>query len=257
MPGTSALVESASSRSTPSAPSRAKPPRSVSLPSSGSWSILKSPVCSTSPALVLIATASASGIEWFTARNSSDHGPNSRLSPAATSTVSGTILCSVSLLLTSASVRREPTSGMSARWRSRYGTAPMWSSCACVRTSASIRSSLPSRAEKSGRIRSTPGWSCSGNSTPQSTTSRRPACSKTVMFRPISPSPPSATIRMPPAGQRRRRPQLWVRMAHLSFTPPAVRSSLQLLDLGRGRVRQRQPDRAARAVRAGRARPWS
>ena len=48
-PGTSALVESAISRSTPSPPSRAKPARSVSLPSSGSWSILKSPVCSTTP----------------------------------------------------------------------------------------------------------------------------------------------------------------------------------------------------------------
>ncbi len=63
MPGTSALVESAISRSTPSAPSRAKPPRSVSRPSSGSWSILKSPVCRTRPALVLMPTASASGIE--------------------------------------------------------------------------------------------------------------------------------------------------------------------------------------------------
>ena len=49
-PGTSALVESASSRSTPSSPSRAKARRSVSRPSSGSWSILKSPVCSTRPA---------------------------------------------------------------------------------------------------------------------------------------------------------------------------------------------------------------
>ncbi len=62
-PGISALVESDISRSTPSAPSRAKPPRSVSRPSSGSWSILKSPVCSTSPARVRMATARASGME--------------------------------------------------------------------------------------------------------------------------------------------------------------------------------------------------
>ena len=75
-PGTSALVESAISRSTPSVPSRAKPARSVSLPSSGSWSILKSPVCSTTPAGVRMATASASGIEWLTARNSQSNGPN-------------------------------------------------------------------------------------------------------------------------------------------------------------------------------------
>jgi hypothetical protein len=48
-PGTSALVESVRKRSTPSSPSRAKARRSVSRPSSGSWSILKSPVCSRSP----------------------------------------------------------------------------------------------------------------------------------------------------------------------------------------------------------------
>ena len=49
-PGTSALVESVRNRSTPSSPSRAKARRSVSRPSSGSWSILKSPVCSSVPA---------------------------------------------------------------------------------------------------------------------------------------------------------------------------------------------------------------
>src|SRR3954449_2366926 len=50
---------------------------------------------------------------------------------------------------------------------------------------------------KSGRITSTPGWVSSGNSTPQSTTSSRPACSKTVMLRPTSPRPPRATTRRP------------------------------------------------------------
>ena len=39
-------------------------------PSSGSWSILKSPVCSTMPAVVRMPTAIASGIEWLTAKNS-------------------------------------------------------------------------------------------------------------------------------------------------------------------------------------------
>src|SRR5665647_958093 len=48
-PGTSALVESTMNRSTPSSPSRANARRSVIRPSSGSWSILKSPVCSTLP----------------------------------------------------------------------------------------------------------------------------------------------------------------------------------------------------------------
>ncbi len=50
----------------------------------------------------------------------------------------------------------------------------MWSSWAWVITTASMRSYRPSRLVKSGRIRSTPGWSGSGNSTPQSTISRRP-----------------------------------------------------------------------------------
>ena len=75
-PGTSALVESTRKRSTPSSPSRANARRSVIRPSSGSWSILKSPVCRTScPAGVRIATASASGIEWLTATNSALKGP--------------------------------------------------------------------------------------------------------------------------------------------------------------------------------------
>ena len=69
-PATSALVESVRKRSTPSSPSRANARRSVSRPSSGSWSILKSPVCRRVPAGVRTMTASASGIEWFTATNS-------------------------------------------------------------------------------------------------------------------------------------------------------------------------------------------
>ena len=60
-PGVSALVESVRKRSTPSSPSRANARRSVIRPSSGSWSILKSPVCSTMPAPVRIATARRRG----------------------------------------------------------------------------------------------------------------------------------------------------------------------------------------------------
>ena len=44
---------------------------------------------------------------------------------------------------TNASVSCDPTSGMSLRSRSRYGTAPMWSSWPCVRTTASMS---PSRS---------------------------------------------------------------------------------------------------------------
>src|SRR5665811_228694 len=64
---------------------------------------------------------------------------------------------------------------------------------------ASILSRRSRIQVKSGRITSTPGWCSSGNRTPQSTTRSRPACSKTVMLRPISPSPPSGTTRSPPA----------------------------------------------------------
>ena len=118
-PGTSALVESVRKRSTPSSPSRANARRSVIRSSSGNWSILKSPVCSTRPAAVRIATASPSGIEWFTATNSQSNGPNFSRRPSATSTVTGLIRCSLSLASMNASVSFEPTTGMSARSRSR------------------------------------------------------------------------------------------------------------------------------------------
>jgi hypothetical protein len=127
-PGTSAFVESTRNRSTPSSPSRAKARRSVIRWSSGNWSILKSPVCSTSPAAVRIATASPSGMEWLTATNSQSKEPYFCRVPSVTSTVTGVILCSCSLALTKARVSLDPTSGMSRRSRSRYGTPPMWSS---------------------------------------------------------------------------------------------------------------------------------
>ena len=76
----------------------------------------------------------------------------------------------------------------------------MWSSWPWVSTMASILSRRSRIQVKSGRITSTPGWCSSGNSTPQSTTRSRPACSKTVMLRPISPSPPNGTTRSPPGG---------------------------------------------------------
>ena len=199
-PGTSAFVESTRNRSTPSSPRRENPARSVSRPSSGSWSSLMSPVCSTRPAGVRIATASASGIEWLTAKYSQSHGPCRSRAPSATSSRCGVRRCSLHFSATSASVNRDPTTVRSGRWRSRNGTAPMWSSWPWVSTRASISSRRSSMARKSGRIRSTPGESSDGNSTPQSTTSSRPSCSNTVMFRPTSPMPPSATTRRAPAG---------------------------------------------------------
>src|SRR5581483_9246635 len=64
----------------------------------------------------------------------------------------------------------------------------------------SMSSRRSRRMVKSGRIRSTPGCSSSGKSTPQSMTSRRPPYSKTVMLRPISPRPPRGVMRRAPSG---------------------------------------------------------
>ncbi len=199
-PGTSALVESVSRRSMPSSPSFAKVGRSVSRRSIGSWSILKSPVCTAMPAGVRMATARASGMEWLTAMNWQSKGPTRSRWSSATSSVYGRMRCSWSFASISASVSFEPISGMSGFSRSRYGTPPMWSSWPCVRTMPSMSSRRFLIEVKSGRIRSTPGCSSSGKRTPQSTISSRPSYSKTVMLRPISPRPPSGVTRRPPFG---------------------------------------------------------
>ena len=197
-PGISEFVESHRNKSTPASPSRDMPGRSVGRPSSGDWSSLMSPVCSTVPAPVCIAIARQPGIEWLTAKYSHSNTPCLELCPSATSTNTGLMRCSRHFSATSASVNFEPTTGMSGRSLSRNGIAPMWSSCAWVSTSASTSSRRSSTWRRSGRIRSTPGSSCVGNNTPQSTISSRPRCSKTVMLRPISLIPPSAVTRSPP-----------------------------------------------------------
>jgi hypothetical protein len=144
-PGTSALVESVRKRSTPSSPSRAKARRSVIRPSRGSWSILKSPVCSRVPAAVRTMTASASGIEWLTATNSRSKAPR----PLALALAHGQRVGRDPVLLElgldqgkgqlRADERDVPLAGQ------QEGTAPMWSSCPWVRTTASMSSSRPSR----------------------------------------------------------------------------------------------------------------
>ncbi|CAM5663085.1 hypothetical protein SCANM63S_03428 [Streptomyces canarius] len=143
-------------------------------------------------------------MEWLTATNSQSKGPKPRRSPSRTRTVRGRMPCSLSLASRNASVSLEPTTGMSDRSRSRYGTPPMWSSWPWVSTTATMSSSRSRIEVKSGRITSTPGWVSSGNSTPQSTISSLPACSKTVMLRPISPRPPRAMTRSPPSGRAGR-----------------------------------------------------
>ena len=74
-------------------------------------SALKSPVWNSVPASVVTATASASGIEWFTAMNSHVNGPNCTVWPAATSVSSESRRRSVSLASSSPRVNRDPTSG--------------------------------------------------------------------------------------------------------------------------------------------------
>ena len=84
-PGSSALVESASSRRIPgseaSAPMRA---RSVRRPSTGWRSILKSPEWRMMPCGVWKAVAKAWGTEWVTGMNSTSQGPIRRRSPSRT-----------------------------------------------------------------------------------------------------------------------------------------------------------------------------
>ena len=118
-PGTSALVESIISRSTPCSPILPNSTRSVILWSSGSWSSLMSPVSIREPAGVLTYTASASGIEWVTVTNSRLNGPTLSLSRPLTSTMVGCWLCSWHFASTKARVSLEPISGMSGRSLSR------------------------------------------------------------------------------------------------------------------------------------------
>ena len=85
-PGSSAFVESESSRCTPlpRPASSASPWRSVARPSSGVWSILKSPVCRIEPNGVSTTTAVPSGIECVTRRNRIVNGPAVACSPGVT-----------------------------------------------------------------------------------------------------------------------------------------------------------------------------
>ena len=74
-PSRIALVESQTSASTPSSPSARNRGSSVSGPSAGSVSFFQSPVCSTMPAGVRMASDTGSGMEWVTAIASISNGP--------------------------------------------------------------------------------------------------------------------------------------------------------------------------------------
>ena len=83
-PRRSMLVLSASSASTPSEPSVANRCRSTCWPSSGVWSTLKSPVCTSVPAGVCSASPTQSGMLCVTRRNSTVIEPMAMRSPGAT-----------------------------------------------------------------------------------------------------------------------------------------------------------------------------
>ena len=84
-PGSSALVESMSSRRMPGSEARAPMrARSVRRPSTGWRSILKSPEWRMIPCGVWKAVAKAWGTEWVTGMNSTSQGPIRRRSPSRT-----------------------------------------------------------------------------------------------------------------------------------------------------------------------------
>ena len=87
-PSRTALVESPISASTPASPSSRNRRSSVGGPMIGVGSIFQSPVCSTVPAAVWIASACDSGIECATGMNSTLNGPRSMRPPEGT-TVTG------------------------------------------------------------------------------------------------------------------------------------------------------------------------
>ena len=109
-PGRSMFVLSASSARTPRAPSSANRWKSKCSPSSGVWSILKSPVWMTVPTGVVTASATAPGMLCVTRRNSIERSPTSTRVRGCTgvSRVPASIPWRSSFALTSASVSGVP-----------------------------------------------------------------------------------------------------------------------------------------------------
>src|SRR5262245_46794517 len=140
-----------------------------------------------------------SGIECVTRRKRIENGPATAASPGVTcrNTARSRTWCSSSWPSSSASVNAVPYTGSvdPSNSRSRYGSAPMWSWCPCVSTTASTSSNRSPTYSKSGSTRSMPGISACGKDRPTSTISRRPSSSTHAMLRPTSPTPPRKTTR--------------------------------------------------------------
>ena len=109
-------------------------------PSSGSWSILKSPVCSTTPA----GGADGDGERIGDRVVDGDELELERAELLALALLHGERVrrdaVLLELRLDEREGQREPISGMSWRSLSRYGTAPMWSSWPCVSTTPRMSS---------------------------------------------------------------------------------------------------------------------
>ena len=139
-PGTSALVESDSSRSTPSAPSRANAAQ-VGEPAV-ERQLVHLEVAGVQHEAGGRADRDRQRVGDRVVDREELAVERPELLPVALDDLQRVRLDAVlvSLASISARVSREPTSGMSGRSRSRYGTAPMWSSWPWVRTSASMSS---------------------------------------------------------------------------------------------------------------------
>ena len=203
-PGTSALVESTRNRSTPSSPRREKPGE-VGEPAVERQLVeLDVAGVQHQPGRRAdgdrqrvrdrVVDREVLAVELAVARAGRPRPPPRRC---------GVSRCSLHLAATSASVNREPTTGRSGRWRSRNGTAPMWSSWPWVSTSASMSSSAVLDGPEVGQDQVDARLLVlAGTARRSRRSSSRPSYSKTVMLRPISPMPPSATTRRPPSGRR-------------------------------------------------------
>ncbi len=211
-PGTSAFVESTMNRSTPSSPSRANARRSVMRPSSGSWSILKSPVCSTVPAAGADGDGQRVGdrvvdgdeLAARTARTA-------RSAPPDRQRVAGVIRCSLSF----ASTKRERELGPDQRDVGRAaaaGTGPR--RCGPRGRASGRRPTMSSRRSRDGREVGQDQVDARlvvlGEEHPAVDDEQLAAVSSTAMLRPTSPRPPSGDDPQAVGRERWWRPELGV-----------------------------------------------
>ena len=125
-PFLSAFVLSDNNASTPSLPSSPSLDKFICLPSTGVYSILKSPVCIIVPTSVFIASIAESGILCADAINSTENLPSLIISPNSTtfSSAFASKLCSLSLEFISPIVKAVEYIG-TFTFLSKYGIEPI------------------------------------------------------------------------------------------------------------------------------------